>query len=753
MATRTALGSPDLYTVGWITALHIERAAATAMLDERHDEPHGFSQHASDMNSYTWGRMGKHNIVIASLAAGLYGTISAATTASSLLSSLPQIRIGLLVGIGAGIATPDGGPDIRLGDIVVSMPDGATGGVVQYDLTKAKPGNTRERKDFLNMPPPVFLHALANLQADHHISPPRVSDILEEMGKANPRMVKSTKSNPGFVHQGFENDRLFKPSCDHTGGRDCRGCDPKEEIQRYSRDSIDPEIHYGLIASGNTLVKDAATRSRIVDHVGGGCLCIEMEAAGLMNHFPCLVVRGICDYADSHKNDQWQPYASATAAAFGKELLSYVPVKNLQETRRATERLESIETKVREIHDIANNNKNIKILNWFSKLSSQEKHKDVLKEHQEGTGRFLLDSQKFIDWRNGKDRILWCIGAPGTGKTVLASIVINTLGEKSASSKEGIAFLYCVYAERNDQSIEQIIGSIIQQLLRQQNAIPAKVLEKYDLHSHANTRPDLTELSECLDYIISQFSKIYIVVDAIDECDEISKTRTTLLSLLQSLDIRVQLLFTSRPLVDILPDAVRFEVTAQKDDIHKYLSAQIELESNLAELCAKHGSLERDIIDKITAKAGGVFLMARLHLRSVAGELRLGTVRSALETLPIKLDEVYGATAERIRSGQQQACSNLAMTMLMLLSYSLEPLKLGGVQHALLTMETKQGDTNIDRNDLYPEGLLIPICCGLVVLEEGTSTVRFVHHTVETYFESEREKLFDNAQVTFTKTC
>ena len=104
MTTRQSLDNPDLYTVGWIAALPIERAAATAMLDERHDKPSGFSQHQSDTNSYTWGRMGEHNVVIASLAAGVYEMASAAATASSLLASLPQIRIGLLVGIKGGIA-------------------------------------------------------------------------------------------------------------------------------------------------------------------------------------------------------------------------------------------------------------------------------------------------------------------------------------------------------------------------------------------------------------------------------------------------------------------------------------------------------------------------------------------------------------------------------------------------------------------------------------------------------------------------
>ena len=85
------LDDPNLYTIGWIAALPIERAAATALLDDRHGIPAGFEQHQSDTNSYTWGRIGNHNIVIASLPAGVYGTTSAAVTVSNLLSSLPQI--------------------------------------------------------------------------------------------------------------------------------------------------------------------------------------------------------------------------------------------------------------------------------------------------------------------------------------------------------------------------------------------------------------------------------------------------------------------------------------------------------------------------------------------------------------------------------------------------------------------------------------------------------------------------------------
>ncbi|KND87332.1 Vegetative incompatibility protein HET-E-1 [Tolypocladium ophioglossoides CBS 100239] len=241
---RTILDSPDLYAIGWIAALPIERAAATALLDDRHETPEGFDQHQCDTNSYTWGRVGEHNIVIASLPAGVYGIISAATTASNLIASLPHIRIGLLVGIGGGIAQPHRGRDIRLGDVVVSQPDGTIGGVIQYDLGKAKLNQTWERKGSLNMPPPVLLNALASLQAEHEIAASRVPDLLQAMWAANPQMMRPKNKVPGFVHQGFENDRLFMSTYDHAGGNACDKCDLSWEVERGQRDTTDPEIHY-----------------------------------------------------------------------------------------------------------------------------------------------------------------------------------------------------------------------------------------------------------------------------------------------------------------------------------------------------------------------------------------------------------------------------------------------------------------------------------------------------------------------------
>lgn len=338
-STMMALESSESYTIGWIAPLPIERAAATALLDDRHEQPEEFEQHSSDANSYTWGRMGKHHIVIASLPAGISGIISAAVVASSLLTSLPNIRIGLLVGIGSAIIRPD--LDIRLGDVVVSQPSGTTGGVIQYDIGNAKPTEELELKSSLNKPPSVLLNALSTLKAEHEVAPSRIPDLLSEMWKAHPHMKTPKKKESAYVHQGIDNDQLFFPSYSHQTGHACDACDPSKEVKRDNRGTIDPYVYYGTIASGNSVIQDSYIRDKIALFLGKECICIDTEAAGLMDHFPCLVIRGICDYADSHSSDRWQRYAAATAAAYTKELLAFVPIRQLQNTDRAVNILKS----------------------------------------------------------------------------------------------------------------------------------------------------------------------------------------------------------------------------------------------------------------------------------------------------------------------------------------------------------------------------------------------------------------------------
>ena len=232
----------DEYTVGWIAALAHERAAAEAMLDEEHETPQDFQPSPADNNVYTWGRMGAHNVVIASLPAGVIGTSAAAETAIPMISSLQNIRAGLLVGIGGGIPNPERGKDIRLGDIVVGMPADRGGGVIQHDLKMIRAGNKAERIGLLNKPPDALLRALAKLRSQHERKGSKIPDILKKMYEDNPQMAEV---QDGYIHQGIENDRLFHSDVDHQDGDNCRDCDQSRLVLRDARKTTYPKIHYG----------------------------------------------------------------------------------------------------------------------------------------------------------------------------------------------------------------------------------------------------------------------------------------------------------------------------------------------------------------------------------------------------------------------------------------------------------------------------------------------------------------------------
>jgi nucleoside phosphorylase len=313
----TILMTHEDYTVAWICALPLEAAASKAILDKIHPQ---LSQSTGDDNAYTLGEILGHNIVMTCLPLGMYGIVSAATVAAHMRITYPSIRFGLMVGIGGGV--PSTKNDIRLGDVVVSKPTGDLGtGVVHYDYGKTVTGGVFKQTGMMNQPPQVLLNAITRLNADEILGTGHIVEVISDVLNTNAEMQSP------FSRPANEQDRLFNPAYDHPQGEDtCIKCDRRQQIHRDLRASDEPKTHYGLIASGNQVMKDGRTRDRLAkEH---GMLCFEMEAAGLMNQLPCLVIRGICDYSDSHKNKLWQGYAALTAAAYAKRLLSVVSVKN-----------------------------------------------------------------------------------------------------------------------------------------------------------------------------------------------------------------------------------------------------------------------------------------------------------------------------------------------------------------------------------------------------------------------------------------
>ncbi|RYP38838.1 hypothetical protein DL767_002400 [Monosporascus sp. MG133] len=305
----------DAVEVGWVCVVQCELDAATALLDERYDDvsPEGGE-------TYILGRMGRHNVAIAYPSAGSYGIAPIVRVATKIHQEFRNIRFCLLVGIAGGCPDPrDPAMDIRLGDVVVSEPKGNRGGVVQIDMGKNTDDGFRIFSH-LNKPYQELLDAIPRLRNDHRNNHQRrkMDDYIDAVTRKS-----KEQPEPGyFAFPGREHDRLFQSDYPHPPKQaSCANCDEKF-VWRRDPPRKRSRVFYGTIGSANNVLRSAKERDRLRQEEG--ILCVEMEAAGMMDTLSCLVIRGISDYADSHKSKEWQPYAALAAAAYAKDLLTYI---------------------------------------------------------------------------------------------------------------------------------------------------------------------------------------------------------------------------------------------------------------------------------------------------------------------------------------------------------------------------------------------------------------------------------------------
>jgi nucleoside phosphorylase len=320
---------PEQYTVGWICALPTELTAAKAMLDANHAPLE--SHPAQDNNHYDLGNIGKHNVVITCLPA--YGNVPAAITAMSMQNTFPSLRFGLSVGVGGGIPGEDN--DIILGDIVVSLPEGQGGGVIQYDMGR-RGVNGFERVGMLNKPPRPLLAVIPTLRSTRTLGK-EISELV------NQKFGDDEDADEEWTYPRFATDILFRANYKHMNKNPtCGACavGPDSTISRDARKTTNPKIHYGNIGSENSVMKDGELRDQLAER--DNIICFEMEAAGLMDKFPCLVMLGISDYPDSHKNWEWQPYSAAVAAIYAKKLLTVIRPTDVTEMRTIYEEMERL---------------------------------------------------------------------------------------------------------------------------------------------------------------------------------------------------------------------------------------------------------------------------------------------------------------------------------------------------------------------------------------------------------------------------
>ncbi|KAH0535997.1 hypothetical protein FGG08_007114, partial [Glutinoglossum americanum] len=770
------MSNPKDYTVGWICAITTEYVAASEFLDEEHERPEYVAQ--NDNNDYTLGRVGKHNVVIAVLPDGEYGTASAASVARDMLHSFPNIRIGLMVGIGGG--APSRKHDIRLGDIVVSSPRNGNSGVFQYDFGKTIQDQSFQVTGFLNQPPMVLQAAVNGLKAQYERKGNRFEEVIHSILEENPRLQRKYRrpapssdrfyrakfthlsdDQAEFAHPPNDQAEFTKPLNDQASCTAFCGDNPTNLIFRHKRTEREdsPAVHYGLIASANQLMKDALLRDKFAKE--NDVLCFEMEAAGLMNQFPCLVIRGICDYSDTHKNEEWQGYAAMAAAAYAKDLLCRILPNKVEAENKISDLLSGVldtvsrtRANVETMRFKLDRNEDLEMLDWLTPIDYGPQQSDFIKRRQEGTGTWLLHANKFNTWLDQRNKTLFCSGIPGAGKTILTSIVVDHLCSKYKTDfSVGIAYLYCNFRQQQQQKPEDLLSSLLKQLVQKQVSVPESVKTLYECHNRERTRPSFNQILEALKSVTAQYSRVLIIVDALDECGVSNGERQKFLSAIFNLQDKTgaNIFATSRindSIARLFEAAISLEIRASNEDVESYLDGQmLLLQSDILD-DALRGMIRREVIRAID----GMFLLAQLHMNTLMDQPTKGDIKQALQHLTKGrdgLDKTYKQTMERIED-QGSRTRELAKRILAWIIHAKRPLSTAELQHALgVRPLTKK----LDEDYLPSVRVLRSVCAGLVTIDEQSRIVRLVHYTTQEYFERTWTNWFPHAQMDITNVC
>ncbi|KAJ7117097.1 hypothetical protein C8R44DRAFT_708389 [Mycena epipterygia] len=388
-----------------------------------------------------------------------------------------------------------------------------------------------------------------------------------------------------------------------------------------------------------------------------------------------------------------------------------------------------------------------RILEWMSPLNSFQRQADILSKWLPGTGGWLLASPEFRNWESGSGTTLWCCGMPGAGKTVLVSLVVHHLESQSRNKNIGVACIYLNYKEAELQTPQNLLGCLWRQLVVGR-PIPPAVHTLYDNHRERNTRLPLDEVCTILASSVTPYSKVYLIVDAVDEYPE--EQRTVLLGALGAIGVNVML--TSRPHIDpdstTLPNLQLVQIQATENDMQQYINTQISKSSRLSKHIQRQPELCEEIRSKILLNDNGMFLLAKLHIDSLTTKNTIKAVREALHQLPTDLCHTYDEAMDRIdhQGNDDKQLAHLTLTWVL---NTKRPLAVGELQEALAI---EPDATDLDPDNLLDISTILSVCAGLVIVDETASIVRLIHYTAQEYLDSIQSQRFPDAQTKITSS-
>ncbi|KAJ3496634.1 hypothetical protein NLG97_g2517 [Lecanicillium saksenae] len=756
---------PKAYRIVWIAPLEIEAQAALLLLDKRH---HGrFPVDDDDDYTYEAGEICGHNVVVATLPVGeLYGTGSASAIASHVRRFFRNLWLGLLVGVAAGLPNFERDPplDIRLGDVLVALPQGDNAGLIAYDLGKETENGFEplRRGHALAQTHRLIRSAIGSIKLD---APNDVDLFLPYYDKIRHKL----HDTGSFDDPGQQHDILY-----HANGEEKISREPRP-VSRRTR------VWYGPIGSGEKLMKNAQRRNELRDRYN--IIGLEMEAAGTMDRIPVGVIRGVCDYGDEHKNKMWQPYAAAMAAAYAKAVLARIPPKavvrvqgpaiendvtnrlanNLKRTldgnsismidRRAkSPRIERTDTEMSEpvphpevdAQEECLNQDQIRALLLSLAFNQIYSRHDTIEKAYGRTCEWLSETREYIDWFESPDKLtehhgfLWIKGHPGAGKSTLMKSALHKARETNRGSF--IAFFFNARGGELEQSTAGMYRSLLLQLLekmpRLQIVLHALAQSVRDDKIPTWSIQSLKSLFEQAVHNLGQ-SPLTCFIDALDECsvvqirDMVSFFETvgeTAVS--KGIPFRVCLSSRYYPHITI-SKGLTLDLGQQEghdEDIIAYIDGKLRIEDY---------SLAQQIRAQLMAKASGIFIWIVL----VVGILQQEYDDGYAHTLTRRLKDIPGDLNELFRDilARDSRHNNELLLCIRWVLFASVPLRKEELYVAILVDSDPIAASNWDprrTKDASVHRFILSSSKGLVdnKISQTNRTVQFIHESVREFF-------------------
>ncbi|KAG9836642.1 purine and uridine phosphorylase, partial [Aureobasidium melanogenum] len=790
--------SRDDFEVAIICALPREADAVLRLFDQSYDE-HGvrYGKQEGDMNAYSTGRIGQHHIVLAHMPR--IGPTSSANVATGLRLSFRKVRLALVVGVCG--AAPLERP-IILGDVIISDL------VVEFDFGRQYPNHFKRKsgpKDTLGRPN-TEIRALLNKLETLSVRQRMEETILQNLARLQEKV--HTASYPGA-----EYDRLFVATCRHlhrqeTPSHDCRTCanaqstnDPicDEALEsdcealgcnglvvlensargaRLASENPAPLVHIGTIGSANMVMKSGEHRDAVARE--NNIIAFEMEGSGVWDNLPCIVIKGVCDYADSHKNKKWQDYAAATAASAAKAFLDYWTPRQQSIISGSSSRKRRLSCNSGDDFSASNGarrmprleRQNIVIsalpLTDHTSTGSQppsasvnpdvrkirldalafeqlDTRHDTIKNAHAATCEWLLSKSEYLDWQS-EDKVpehhgfLWIKGKPGAGKSTIMKFAYTNAANNSRGSIV-ISYFFNARGASLEKSTIGMYRSLLFQLLsdvpRLQEVLDTREAVNLQAESPDSWTVETLQLLFCRAIGKLENQRLTCFVDALDECENNEDQVQEMVSFFETLgecavteQTRFFVCFSSRHYPHITIDkCVELILEAQPghaDDITKYINTKLKV---------KRSTRTEQIKSEMQEKAQGVFLWVVLVvpiLRKAYNHGQVHALGECLKGIPKGLDELF----EDILNRDAENMENLGACLKWIL-YADRPLSPEELFFAILSTSGSAPVTAWDPKDVTIEDVNRFILSSSKGLAEPTRsktpTVQFIHESVRDF--------------------